>query len=103
MSDSAQNFTGDQQKQPWLSMLLEAYQIDVLNPMKKYTDAAFDSTLPFYGVTDKAERKKIIKNGSIHRTVRTLQSCNWQSLAQKMDDYDKRQDDKRQDPVAQTP
>lgn len=55
---------------------------DVLNPIKKYTDATFEKTLPFYGVTNKAERKKIIKEGSINKTVRTLQSCNWQSLAQ---------------------
>ncbi|WP_455209472.1 hypothetical protein [Kaarinaea lacus] len=54
---------------------------DVLNPIKKYTDAAFDNTLPFYGVKNGAERKKTIKEGSIHRTVRTLQSCNWGSLA----------------------
>lgn len=62
---------------------------DVLNPIKKYTDAAFDKTLPFYGVTNKAERKKIIKEGSINKTIRTLQSCNWQSLVQKMEEFER--------------
>ncbi|MCI0507076.1 MAG: YkgJ family cysteine cluster protein [Gammaproteobacteria bacterium] len=65
---------------------------DVLVPIKKYTDAAFDKTLPFYGVMNKMERKKIIKKGSIHQTVRILQSCNWQSLAQKMQEYEQYQE-----------
>jgi len=65
---------------------------DVLNPIKRFSDAAFDKTLPFYGINNKAKRKKVIKEGSIHKTVRTLQSCNWQSLVQKMEEFERSQE-----------
>jgi len=61
---------------------------DVLQPLKDYTDRAFDATLPFYGLTRKADRKRAIKTGAMHRMVRTLSGCNWGSVAQKMEEYD---------------
>jgi len=62
---------------------------DVLTPFGKYTDAAFDVMLPFYGVEKKAERKKAIKEGAMHQVARIMNSLNWASLAEKMDAFDR--------------
>jgi len=40
---------------------------------------------------NKTKRKKVIKEGSIHQTVRTLQSYNWLSLVLKTKVYETRQ------------
>ena len=65
---------------------------DVLTPIKKYTDQAFDVTLPFYGVENKLERRKAIEQGAIHRIAKALKECNWDSLAEKMEAYDRNRD-----------
>ena len=57
---------------------------DVLTPLKKYMDAAFDATLPFYGVTKKAERRRVIKTGAMHEMARVMGDMEWTSLADKM-------------------
>jgi len=62
---------------------------DVLNPIKKYSDQAFERTLPFYGVTNAAQRKQVIKNAEQHRLAKELQQCSWSSLADKMESWDK--------------
>ncbi len=64
---------------------------DVLTPIKTYTDRAFDVTLPFYGIEKKAERRKAIREGSIHRIAKVLRECNWGSLAEKMEAFDRNQ------------
>jgi Fe-S-cluster containining protein len=61
---------------------------DVLTPIKKYTDRAFFIMLPFYGVEREEDRWKIIERGAVHQVVKLLQSCNWKSLAGKMEDFD---------------
>jgi uncharacterized protein len=63
---------------------------DVLTPIGKYTDKAFFIMLPFYGVENEQERWKIIEKGAVHQVVKLLQTCNWKSLAEKMDEFDKR-------------
>jgi len=63
---------------------------DVLPPIKKHVDRAFFFMLPFYGVEKESERLKIIKSGSMHTMVKLMQTCNWKSLADKMDDFDKK-------------
>jgi len=63
---------------------------DVLSPLKKYIDRAFFIMLPFYGVEDEAQRLKIIESGTVHQVVKLMQTCNWKSLAEKMDEYDKK-------------
>jgi Fe-S-cluster containining protein len=63
---------------------------DVLTPLKRYTDEAFYIMLPFYGVEKSSERRKVIKTGSIHQIAKVMQSCNWTTLADKMDAYDRR-------------
>jgi len=61
---------------------------DVLTPIPKYKDDAFFAMLPFYGVTRKSERRKVIKSGAMHQMARVLQECNWESLAQRMESFD---------------
>jgi Fe-S-cluster containining protein len=62
---------------------------DVLNPVKKYTDRAFFIMLPFYGVDDEKERRKIIESGGVHHVVKLMQTCNWKSLSDKMADFER--------------
>ncbi len=62
---------------------------DVLTPISKYTDRAFDVTLPFYGIEKKPERRKAIKEGAIHRIAKVLKECKWDSLAEKMEVFDR--------------
>lgn len=66
---------------------------DVMTPLKKYTDQAFDVMLPFYGLEKKSERRKAIREGTIHGIARTLKDCNWTSLAEKMENFDRRKSD----------
>jgi Fe-S-cluster containining protein len=62
---------------------------DVLSPVKKYVDQAFFIMLPFYGVEKESERIKIVETGAFHKMVKELNACNWKSLAEKMDRFDK--------------
>lgn len=62
---------------------------DVLTPIKKYTDRAFFIMLPFYGVKNESERWKIIERGAVHQVVKLMQTCNWKSLAEKMEEFEK--------------
>ncbi len=61
---------------------------DVLSPIKSYTDKAFFIMLPFYGVESENERWKIIERGSMHSMVKLIQTCNWKSLAEKMEEFE---------------
>ncbi len=63
---------------------------DVLKPIQKYVDDAFFLMLPFYGIKKKSDRLKAIKNGEFHKVVRLIQDCNWKTLANKMEDYDRK-------------
>lgn len=62
---------------------------DVLTPIKKYNDDAFNIMLPFYGVKNKAERRKMIKTGGMHQLAKVMRELNWSTLADKMDAFDK--------------
>jgi len=68
---------------------------DVMTPLKQYTDQAFDVMLPFYGIEKKSERRKAIKEGTIHGIARVLKDCNWTSLAEKMAQHDNNRPDSR--------
>ncbi len=63
---------------------------DVLTPIKKYVNHAFFIMLPFYGLTDASERWKVIESGAVHQIVKLMQACNWASLADKMEEFEKR-------------
>ena len=60
---------------------------DVLTPLKKYQDDAFNIMLPFYGVKNKAERRKMIKSGAVHQMAKEMLDLNWSTLADKMDSF----------------
>jgi len=62
---------------------------DVLIPIKKYVDHAFFIMLPFYGVINESERWKIIESGAVHQIVKLMQTSNWKSLAEKMEEFEK--------------
>ncbi len=61
---------------------------NVLSPVKKHVDQAFFIMLPFYGIANESDRKRLIEEGSMHSMVRVLQECNWKSLAKKMENFD---------------
>jgi len=58
---------------------------DVLTPMPRFADRAFDRMLPFYGITDRRERREAIKTGRLHALARVLQGLEWAKLAERMD------------------
>jgi hypothetical protein len=57
---------------------------DVLTPLRRYADDAYDLMLPFYGVKDRKERRAAVKSGRIHSLARVLQGLDWTKLAQRM-------------------
>jgi Fe-S-cluster containining protein len=57
---------------------------DVLTPIHRFTDAAFDRLLPFYGVKSKHERRAALKSGRVHALARALQTLDWSRLAARM-------------------
>ena len=63
---------------------------DVLTPITKFTGRAFFIMLPFYGVANESERWKIIERGAVHQVVKLMQTCNWRSLAEKMEEFERR-------------
>ena len=63
---------------------------DVMLPIQRYTDEAFDVMLPFYGVTRKGERKKAIKQGRLHSLAKVMRDCNWSTLPEKMAAFEAR-------------
>ena len=65
---------------------------DVLTPIARYKDEALETTLPYYGIKTKQERRRALKSGSIHRLARVMKECNWASLAERMETYDRDRD-----------
>lgn len=63
---------------------------DVLTPIRNYVDRAFFIMLPFYGVKSESGRWKIIESNSVHQFVKLMQTCNWKSLADKMEEFDRK-------------
>ena len=57
---------------------------DVLTPLRRYADEAYDLMLPFYGIKDRKERRAAVKSGRIHALARVLQGLDWTKLAQRM-------------------
>ncbi|MBF0320949.1 MAG: YkgJ family cysteine cluster protein [Nitrospirae bacterium] len=63
---------------------------DVLTPERDYTDKAFYTVLPFYGITEEVAKAKAIKNRILHTQAQNLKSIKWLQLAKAMDDFDNR-------------
>ncbi|MFC1588715.1 YkgJ family cysteine cluster protein [Pseudomonadota bacterium] len=63
---------------------------DVMIPIERFTHEAFDVMLPFYGIKQKGERRKAIKQGTLHTLAKVMRECNWKTLPEKMDAFDKK-------------
>jgi len=63
---------------------------DVLTPIRDYADQAFDVLLPFYGIKNSGERKRMIQSGEVHRLVKVLQEYDWPKLAERMQAFEAR-------------
>lgn len=63
---------------------------DVLSPIQSYVQEAFYAMLPFYGIKQKGERRRMAKSGALHRLASVMQGHNWSSLAEKMQAFDAR-------------
>lgn len=62
---------------------------DVLTPIKRFSDDAFYTMLPFYGIRKNSERRRAVREGRMHATARVLRELNWASVADKMDEFDR--------------
>jgi len=62
---------------------------DVMSPIKRFTDDAFYTMLPFYGIKRKGERLKAIKQGKLHALAKVMRDCNWKTLPEKMTAFEK--------------
>lgn len=70
----------------------DAYQTrrsDVMTPIQKYVDRAFNATLPFYGAKNRAQRRQALKSGAIHTKAVPMLRCNWSTLPDKMEEFEK--------------
>lgn len=63
-------------------------RMDVLTPIEEWTEKALAQTLPFYGIPAKNARKQGVSARFLNAQVRILQSCPWEELALRMDDFD---------------
>ncbi len=61
---------------------------DVVTPIRRFADAAFERMLPFYGVTDPQERRAAIGEGRVHALAKVLQDLDWGKLAARLGDPD---------------
>jgi Fe-S-cluster containining protein len=66
---------------------------DVMTPIQKYVDKAFNVMLPFYGATNRAQRRQVLKSGAIHTKAVPMLRCNWSSLPDKMEEHEKQHPD----------
>jgi len=62
---------------------------DVMTPIKRFADDAFDTMLPFYGIKHKAERRQAIREGRLHALARVMRDCNWSTLPDKMSAFER--------------
>lgn len=61
---------------------------DVLTPLQRFMNAAFDRMLPFYGVEDAGQRRKLIRDDRVHTLAKVLQELDWSKLANRMEAHD---------------
>lgn len=62
---------------------------DVLTPDEKQKDKALSQMLPYYGISQRSEKKEAMRNGYLHRLVRNLQEINWPKIAVRIKDGDR--------------
>jgi hypothetical protein len=64
--------------------------LDVLTPIRRFADQAFDRMLPFAGITNRKEQRNAIKTGRLHALARVLQELDWTKLPLHMGEADAR-------------
>lgn len=57
---------------------------DVMTPIRRYADAAFDRLLPFHGVSSRGERREAVASGRLHALAKPLQALEWRRLGERM-------------------
>lgn len=57
---------------------------DVMTPIRRFVDAAFDRLLPLYGVKTKRDRRAAIQAGRLNALARSLRDLDWARLAERM-------------------
>jgi Fe-S-cluster containining protein len=57
---------------------------DVMTPIRRFADDAFDRLLPHYGIKKKAERRAAIRDGRVHALARDMLTIDWFRLGQRM-------------------
>jgi hypothetical protein len=62
---------------------------DVMTPIRRFADDAFDRLLPHYGIKKKAERRTAIRDGRIHALARDMLTIDWSRLGQRMTGADR--------------
>lgn len=63
---------------------------DVSKPLMNYTERAFFTMLPFYGVRNKGERRRALKKGMRHTLARVLQEQDWPKFTARMAVFDRK-------------
>lgn len=61
---------------------------DVVTPIRRFTDAAIARALPFYGVKDPHQQRKVLRSGQIHALAKVLQELDWGKLAMRLAETD---------------
>ncbi len=58
---------------------------DVLSPNERYKERALAAMLPFHGIKEPSEKKRMAKAGVLNSMVKNLHEIDWQNLAKRMD------------------
>ncbi len=60
---------------------------DVLTPNEKYKQRALACMLPFHGIKEPSEKKRLARAGILDTMVKNMQEIEWQNLATRMDGH----------------
>ena len=58
---------------------------DVLSPNERFKERALAAMLPFHGIKESSEKKRLAKAGALNAVVKNLHEIDWKSLARRMD------------------
>ena len=61
----------------------------VLTPVKALKDKALRVMLRYHGIKSETERRRQVETGEIHRLAQSLRDLRWETLAARMDAFDK--------------
>ena len=58
---------------------------DVLTPNEKFKQRALSAMLPFHGIKEKSEKKRLSRIGVLNSVVKNMHEIDWKNLALRMD------------------